>query len=51
MRTLPFAIGVAAGMTLAAAALTSMYPDISRRMLRDGRKACRCGRRMIENMF
>ncbi len=51
MRTLPFIIGVAAGMTLAAAAVSSMYPDIPRRMMRDGRKMCRCGRKAIENMF
>ncbi len=51
MRTLTFVIGVAAGMTVAAAALTSMYPDISRRMMRDGRKMCRYGKRAIENMF
>lgn len=51
MKTLPFMIGVAAGMTVAAAAMTSMYPDIPRRMMRDGKKMCRCGRRMIEQMF
>lgn len=51
MKTLPFMIGVAAGMTVAAAAMTTMYPDIPRRMMRDGKKMCRCGRRMIEQMF
>ena len=49
--TLPFVVGLAAGMSVAAAAITSMYPDVSRRMLRDGKKMCRCGKRAIEHMF
>jgi len=49
--TVPFVIGLAAGMTVSAAAITSMYPDVSRRMLRDGKRAARCGKRAIEHMF
>ncbi len=51
MKTLPFMIGVAAGITLTAAAVTSMYPDVPRRMMRDGKKMCRCGMRAVQHML
>ncbi|MDO5112442.1 MAG: hypothetical protein Q4E65_09060 [Clostridia bacterium] len=51
MKTLPFIIGIAAGITVAAAAVTSLYPDVPRRMMRDGKKMCRCGMRAMQSMF
>lgn len=39
--------GLAAGMAIAGMAITSMYPDVSRRMMRDGRRAFRGGKRII----
>jgi len=43
--------GVAAGMVLAGAALSTAYPDVPRRMERDARRMVRCGKRMMCNMF
>lgn len=51
MKVVPLVIGVAAGVTLASAALMSMYPDVSRRMLRDSRRAARCTQRKLNHMF
>lgn len=51
MRTVTFMAGVAAGMVLAGAALSTAYPDVPRRMERDARRMMRYGKRMMCNMF
>ena len=51
MKTLPLMIGMAAGMAVAAAAVCAMYPDVSRRMMRDGKRLVRCGRRTVERIL
>lgn len=51
MKALPIVIGVAAGLTIASAALMSMYPDVPRRMARDSKKAVRCTRRAVMKAF
>jgi len=51
MTKITFLAGAAAGMAIAAAAVTGMYPEVSRRMVRDSRRICRCGRRAVERMF
>ncbi|HWS29356.1 MAG TPA: hypothetical protein VN512_04495 [Clostridia bacterium] len=51
MKAVPLVIGMAAGITIASAALMSMYPDVSRRMLRDSRKAARCTKRAVGRVF
>ena len=38
MKLLSFAAGMAVGMTAAAAAVTTMYPAVAKRMKRDGKK-------------
>ena len=48
MKPLTFIAGIAIGAAAATAAVTSMYPDISRRMMRDGRRAWRNGKRMAQ---
>ncbi len=50
MRTGSLLTGVAAGMTIAAAAITVMYPDVYRRMKRDSRRAVKNGKRFIGRM-
>jgi hypothetical protein len=51
MKAVPLVIGMAAGITIASAALMSMYPDVSRRMVRDSKKAARCTRRAVMKTF
>ena len=54
MKAATFVIGIAAGMAMATAGVIAMYPDVSRRMMRDSRRALRCGRRavgQIGNLF
>lgn len=51
MKCAPFIAGLAAGTVMAAAAMTALYPDVSRRMLRDGRRMVRQGKRAVERMF
>ena len=46
MRCITFVAGVAAGMAVAAAAVTSMYPDVSRRVVRDSKRMWRNGKRV-----
>ena len=50
MKVVTFITGVAAGMAVATAALTSMYPDVPRRMARDSRRALRNGKRMAQHI-
>ncbi len=45
MKTITFVAGLAAGMAVATAAVTAMYPDVSRRLLRDSKKMWRNGKR------
>ncbi len=51
MKAVPLVIGMAAGITIASAALMSMYPDVSRRMVRDSKRAARCTRRAVMKTF
>ena len=51
MKTLPLIIGMVAGMTVAGAAVCAMYPDVSRRMLRDGKRLVRTGKRTVERIM
>ncbi len=48
--TLGIGLGVLAGMAMATAAINSMYPDVPRRMMRDGRRAVRCTRRAVSHI-
>ena len=50
MKAITFVAGIAAGMAVATAALTSMYPDVPRRMMRDSRRMLRCGKRAAERL-
>jgi len=43
--------GIAAGMVMAGAVLSTAYPDVPRRMRRDARRAMRSGKRMMCGMF
>ena len=45
MKAIAFVAGIAAGMAVTTAAVTAMYPDVSRRMLRDSKKMWRNGKR------
>ncbi len=53
MRTLTLALGVGmvAGVTMATVAINSMYPDIPKRMMRDGRRVMRSTKRTISNIM
>ena len=51
MKTVTFITGIAAGMAVATAALTTMYPDVPRRMARDSKRMMRTGKRMVNGMF
>ncbi|MBR5291843.1 MAG: hypothetical protein IKU32_02900 [Clostridia bacterium] len=51
MKTATFMAGIAAGMVMAGAVLSTAYPDVPRRMSRDARKVIRCGKRMMCGMF
>lgn len=51
MKTATFMAGIAAGMVMAGAVLSTAYPDVPRRMSRDARKMIRCGKRMMCGMF
>ncbi len=45
MKAMTFVAGIAAGMAVATAAVSAIYPDVSRRMLRDSKKMWRSGKR------
>ena len=49
MKPLAMGIGMVAGAALAVTAITSIYPDVPRRMVRDGKRAFRAGKRMMSN--
>lgn len=46
MKTVAVGIGMVAGAALAVTAITAMYPDVPRRMKRDGMRMMRMGKRM-----
>lgn len=50
MKPLAMSIGMVAGAALAVTAITTMYPDVPRRMKRDGKRALHMGRRVWNNM-
>lgn len=50
MKTVAFAAGLAAGMAVAAAAVCAMYPDVSRRAVRDSKRMLKTGKRAIDRM-
>lgn len=47
MKVIGFVSGMALGMAAAAAAVTAMYPDVGKRMKRDGKNALRGVTRML----
>lgn len=51
MKTVTFISGIAAGMVVAAVAMGAMYPDVPRRMMRDGKRAVRCGKKLACKIF
>ncbi|MEI3424505.1 MAG: hypothetical protein V8Q85_05415 [Christensenellales bacterium] len=51
MKTVVFAAGLAARhMAVAAAAVCAMYPDVSRRAVRDSKRMIKSGKRAIDRM-
>ena len=50
MKTVAFAAGLAVGMAVAAAAVCAMYPDVSRRAVRDSKRMIKTGKRAIDRM-
>lgn len=51
MKAFPIMLGVMAGAAAGYMAVTAMYPDVARRMVRDSRRAVRYGKRMVNGMF
>lgn len=51
MKAFPVMIGMVAGMAAGYMVVSSMYPDVARRVMRDSRRAVRYGRRMVDGMF
>lgn len=49
--SLGLGLGLVAGMAVATAAINSMYPDVPRRMVRDGRRAVRTTKRAIHHFM
>lgn len=47
MRTIAMGLGVIAGAALTLTAINSLYPDVPRRMMRDGRRMARNTRRTM----
>jgi len=48
--TLGVGVGMIAGATVATMAIGAMYPDVPRRMLRDGKRVMRCTRRTVRKL-
>lgn len=42
--------GMAAGMAIAATAITVMYPDVYRRMMRDSKRVLKSGKKLIKGI-
>lgn len=51
MKTVTFVSGLAAGMVVTAAAMSAMYPDVPRRMMRDGKRMVRSGKKIACKLF
>ena len=47
MKTLSMGLGMVAGAALALTVMTSIYPDVPKRMARDGRRFVRSTRRAM----
>ncbi len=47
MKGVSFIAGMVAGIALSAATVTSCYPDIPRRMMRDSKRAFMLGKKMF----
>lgn len=50
MKSMVFAAGIATGMVAAAAAVCAMYPDVSRRAVRDSKRIVKTGKRALDRM-
>ena len=47
MKSLAMGLGMVAGAALAVTAITTIYPDVPRRMKRDGKRMLHMGKRMV----
>ncbi|MBQ2662260.1 MAG: hypothetical protein IJF80_06395 [Clostridia bacterium] len=47
MKGISFMLGMLTGIAVSTAAVTSCYPDISRRMMRDGKRAFMMGKKFF----
>lgn len=50
MKSITLGIGMIAGAAIALTAINSLYPDVSKRMLRDGRRAARNAKRTASDI-
>lgn len=50
MRSVSMGLGLLAGAAIALTVINSAYPDVSKRMMRDGRRAVRNARRTVTNI-
>lgn len=50
MKAANLMIGLACGVAVGAAAVCAAYPDVSRRMMRDGRRMARRCKRTVEQI-
>ena len=50
MKSLAMGLGMVAGAAITLTVVTSLYPDVPRRMMRDGRRMVRDTRRTICNL-
>lgn len=50
MRSFAMGLGVIAGAAITLTTIGSLYPDVPRRMMRDGRRLVRSTRRTVCNM-
>jgi len=51
MKAISIGIGMVAGMAIATAAITCMYPDVPRRMLRDGKRMAHTTKKHFEKIM
>lgn len=47
MKSIAMGLGMVAGAALTLTVINSLYPDVPKRMMRDGRRACRNARRTV----
>lgn len=47
MKVFGFVTGMALGMAAAAASVAAMYPDVPKRMMRDGKHLVRAAKKML----